>query len=350
MDSAVNVGDYLYFTACNTDFIYRLNLINGTIQIMTAVNFTQKMCQKFSDMVFYDSYIWMIPLNEHRFYIYDIKENTVYSLDYPKETEREAFRRVIVKGKFIWLLHKTSYLIFRIDMETRSYDVYDKFPKSLKKINEKNSNNLNFKNFCNDNDKIYMFKSDSNISVELDCKTGQIYEWDSHTVNEFGLVCNEKIYISPIKNGDPIIIYDCTENKEYRFELPKDTWTDINWYSFWYADECNDRIFFLPHEANYIISLDLDTYRLKCIDANNEKYNTIRKRKNYSAYKTIKYKENTLMIPYCGNTIIVLDKNADIVDRIVLDHNQFFKDELSLLIKYLDFYKPTVQIQWQNMK
>lgn len=333
VDEAVVVGENIFFTAINESCIYKYDFISKEISKEKELSIYPKKIKRFISMVNYRNKIWMIPLNDKCFRVYDIDENIVKSFDIPKEcivnAENTYFRRVVQQDEYIWLIPNYADCIMQINMKDEEYRIFDNWPEDVIVKND----STNFKSISYYNKKLHLFCDNCNYNIILDTYDGSMKKWDVNAKGEFGLVKDDKVIIAPVKTGDKVRMFgynkdiDCF-NKEIVVDM--DVWANEEIYAFWYMESIRDKIYILPHEANYLLILNTFDLNIKKVRLLNGSYRNLYNNEYFAVEKVLKVQDEVVIVSYSGNQLIVLDKNDDIreIIHLIISEEQYNNDEL----------------------
>lgn len=318
-NAAVVVGDWLYFSACYDNHLYRLNLLNKSIEEVCYVPLCRRTISPFESLHYYEGCIWMIPWMGDAIYVYSIANKYIEKYHLPAVgTSGESYRNFrshIVRDKYLWLMPSKCKGIIRIDMGQKSYVEYNNWPEGTE-FNETSQHY--FKMMCMYDEYIYIFNDGCNKSIRLHIDTGEMSEWKLGKDRWFGIMLDQKLFVSPVRPRDnlkEIFINDYHKEKEEI--LPEKIWLEAKYYSYWYPTNIKEYIFFLPNEANGIIMKNIYTEEVKVIDINVDNRNRrLGGENNYSVYQIVSYKDKHVVIPYRGNKVIILNECGDIEEEL----------------------------------
>ena len=164
INASVLVGDKLYFTACNSKWLYEFHIEDGTVLPVVELPCRTVDILKFSDLVSYEGKIWMIPWLESDIMIYDMEQNTVewlqLSFPFDRHSAYAAFRKSVQQDNILWLISYFDKLVLRIDMEKISCKIYKKWAQDVTFDAEVAS--VDFKCMYGEGDTIYVFADGCN--------------------------------------------------------------------------------------------------------------------------------------------------------------------------------------------
>lgn len=350
MGASAIADDNLYFYSDNACGLYRLNLISEEIKKITDMPCNQDCCIQFSSLVYYKDKIWMIPWFADFIYLYDLKNKKLAHLALPEDEGmqpgKDKFRRCVVIGKYIWLLPVYSHFLMRVDMEELSYHLYSNWPAGT----ELSCGGMNFKMMCPYKEKLYLFSGESNKNIVFDTKSKEMQIWNADVHGEFGVVAGENCYVSPNSEKSNIrILPICgrgVKTNKMDIELPKDIWIKEKIYAYWYTDFVNEKVYFLPHEADGILVWSVKDAMLDVVKVNSSDYNSLARWDSYSAYQCIGYGDKAVITPYAGNKLILLDKFNHICKEIAL---RVSDEKFGGLQGFIERVKlPNPQLEWKN--
>ena len=321
MNASVLISDYLYFTTCNTNFLFRRCLSSEDTEVVAELPCTTHNAMKFSSLVYFEGSIWMIPWMEETIIVYDMWNKSIRVLPIPYECEEESrtfkFRKAVKKGKYLWLLPRKTPLLARINMEKRSVHLFEEWPE---KVSFSEEQKMNFISMCATEDHLYLFRygCSHNICVNLD--DGSMDIWDANVSKEFGIVIDNKLFVSPVHGGSSVRCYGLEElNKETLYDLPQWVWIQEKVYAFWYSERAGKYVYFLPHEANAVIRMSLIDGCVDYIDVQTEDYKTLRFNPEfavYEVYEAFGLEDHVWIIPYMGNKAIMIDDKGVISKEV----------------------------------
>lgn len=361
INAACLVNEYIYFTSYNSNWIFKLNIKTNNIEAVHLLLLKDsEMGMKFSGLYYYNDRIWMIPWTSENIYIYNIKNANVEQLPIQNEISEYSkltqFRKSIVQGKYLWLLPCKYPGLIRVDMEEKSYDIYNEWPAN---VSFDESKGMNFKMMTLYNDYLYLFNDACNMSIKMSTKTGEMTPWTAGSNYSYGAVCNNKFYTAPVREFDPIKIISLEDNHISKtINLPDTLWMKQQkyLYCYWYTKTFEDKIFFMPHEANGIIMLDLLTEEINIVNIDISDYKTARVKNNYGVYDVLQYEDDYIIIPFQGNKIVIITGNGIIKEEIILEtesrylnrsayeSSQYNLENFIHELKYTDIKR----INWKN--
>lgn len=342
LNSAVRVREWLYFTACNSSCLFRMNLDNKKIEVVQFLYGCDSRGMKFSGLYYYKGRIWMIPWTEKKIYIYYIDESRTEVLTLPEEMNIDAqyngFRKSIVQDKYLWLLPCRYQGIIRIDMEEVSYKIYDNWPPNTSFDLTKK---MNFKMMFLYKEDLYLLNDGCSISLKLRAESKEFIEWKEGRDQLFGTMDHDKFFVAPVHDRIPLKIIKPYENAR-EIPLPDKVWVEEHYYeySYWYSEQADDKILFLPHEATGLIIMDSFTESISIVDFDLNGYKTLRPNKNYAIYHVEDYRNDYLMLPYQGNKMFLVSKEGKVEREyfITIEREyctQHFSEEEIALRQYL---------------
>jgi len=299
----------LYFTSCNSNILYTLNLDTNIIKPISMIpEDSNKML--FSGLYYYQDCIWMLPWNAKNIYIYNIRsqeiERFLLPIDVSQHDDKVKYRKPIFNGKYLYLLPMKYPGVIKINLNKKSYEIYSKWPNE---ITFPQNRKMNFKMMSFYNQSLYLYNDEVNQSVRISVEDGEMRIWDIGLNKHFGTINNSRLYIPPVKKYSKLKIYDLNNGKEIRsISFNNEIWLDNEqYYSYWYTKTIKNKIFFMPHEAQRLIMLDINTEAVSLINIDTTDYTTIRDHKNYAIYEIHEYGENFILIPYQGNLVIIIN-------------------------------------------
>lgn len=337
VDEAVVIGEDIFFTATNECCLYNYNIITEKINKQKELSVTTANIKKFISMINYNNKIWMIPLYDNYFRIYDVVRKTIRCLEVPKQCimndGNALFRRVVHNEEYIWLIPNYSDCIIQINMEEEDYKIFNSWPKGVDVKKDK----PNFKSASYFNGKLYMFRDNCSANIIIDVNDGSMQVWDLPIEGEFGLVKDGKVIVAPVKSGNTIRIFSLKESNSVYLDteiiLDEDVWAHERIYAFWYMDYIDDKVFILPHEANALLILDITTMNIKTVKLANYKHKNLYDNGLFAVEAALKLGENTVIISYVGNQLIVLDRNNDVKRTVsLLISSDLYGNELKSFI------------------
>lgn len=319
MNASVAVGDKLYFTTCNTNTLYRLDLNSSELHHVTEIPCVTHNAMKFASLIAFEEKIWMIPCAEENIFIYDTKNDSVIRLSIPyayEEGKNAKYRKAVQNKNYLWLLPVRTPILVRVDMHTMMVKVYDCWPEE---ITFPAGRKANFISMCISNDLLYLFRYDCNYNICLDMKNDSMEICDFELSKEYGLVWKEQLWICPTYSGTSIRCYDIDSLQSERTEkVPQWVWADEEIYAFWNPQKVGDKLLFLPHEANAVICMNGTAEKETCICINNADYVTLRKNKQFAGYEAMEVDNGVLITSYMGNKVIVIESKGEVVNEHLL--------------------------------
>jgi hypothetical protein len=359
MNAACLVDEWIYFTSFNSSWLYRLNVESEELEAICLIDNTGN-SMKFSGLHYYNGMIWLIPWNAGYIYIYKISDSGIEQLPVPKEgsdyNRLKRFRKSIIQGRYLWLLPFEYPGVVRVDMEDKSYSIYNEWPEGVYFDKAKKTN---FKMMTLYDKDLYLFNDACSMSIRLSTETGKMTRWNEGYNRSFGDISRDKLYTAPIKEFDTINIINIGDNRIVKeISLPDRIWMKQPQYiyCYWYTKAFENKIFYMPHEANGILLMDSDTERIDIINIDISDYMTPREHKNYAVYDILQYKDCYLTIPYQGNKIVLVDGNGASIREYILEADRkyltidFHENDRFNLREYTDMIKCTdiKKINWNN--
>ena len=319
MNASVAVGDKLYFTTCNTNTLYRLDLNSSELHHVTKIPCVTHNAMKFASLIAFEEKIWMVPWAEEKIYIYDMKNGTIIRLPIPyvyEEGSSTKYRKAVQDKNYLWLLPVRTPILARIDMHTMRVKVYDCWPEE---VTFPKGRKMNFISMCISNDLLYLFRYDCNYNICFDMKNESMEICDFELSKEYGLVWKEQLWSCPTYSGTSIRCYEIDSLQNVRIEdVPERAWADEEIYAFWNPQKVGDMLLFLPHEANAVICMNGTTEKGICIRIDNAEYVTLRKNKQFAGYDAMEVDDGVVITSYMGNKIIVIDSKGEVVKEYLL--------------------------------
>lgn len=317
MNASVLIDDYLYFTTCNTDFLFRKRLSGEEIEVVVDLPCTTHNTMKFSSLVYFESSIWMIPWMEETIIVYDMGNKKITVLPIPYEFEEfntDKFRKAVKNGKYLWLLPKKMPLLLRINMEKRSVHLFEEWPKE---VCFSKAQKMNFTSMYATEDHLYLFRYGCSHNVRVDLNDGSMEVWDADVSKEFGIVTDDKLLVSPVHSGSAVRCCGLKEpDKETLYDLPQWVWIQEKYYAFWYSERVGEFAYFLPHEANAVIRMDLAGGSVDCINVKTEDYKTLRLNPEFAAYEAFGLGNYVWITPFMGNKAIMIDDKGEVSKEV----------------------------------
>jgi len=309
INAACLVEEWIYFASINSSWLFRLNVETNDLEALHILSGT-KTGMKFSGLYYYNGMIWMIPWNADYIYVYKINESVIEQLPLPDEitgySNSKQFRKSIIQGKYLWLLPCEYPGIVRVDMEDKTYKIFNDWPAGI--FFDK-SKKMNFKMMTLYENELYLFNDGCNMSIKMSTVTGEMTEWKAGCSRFFGTISRNKLYTAPVTEFEPVKIIDLESNRIIKdITLPDKIWLRQPYlYCYWYTKIAGNKLFYMPHDANGIIMMDLATDEVNILDTNVSDYDTIRPYRNYAVYDILPYKEKYLAIPYQGSKIVLIN-------------------------------------------
>lgn len=348
MNAACLVKKWIYFTSYNSSWLFRLNIETKDLEALYLLKDT-KVGIKFSGIYSYNDKLWMIPWSADYIYIYDLNNSKLEQLALPKEmcdyNDMNIFRKSVVQGNYLWLLPCRYPGIIRIDMEEKSYKIFNDWPDNIYFDNTKK---MNFKMMTLFDNTFYLFNDGCNMSIKLSTETGVMTEWKEGYNHSFGAISNNKLYTAPVKELETFKIIPFGDSLNIKnVTMPDKLWMRQTQYlyCYWYTKILGNKIFFMPHEANGLLVMDVESEKVDIFDIENSDYQTPREHKNYSVYDVFPYEDSYLLIPYLGNKLILFSRDGVIEKEIILEVDSkylnisFFESDEFHLDQYIDIIR-----------
>lgn len=309
------VENQLYFTSCNSEGLYKMDLNTEEVSCIARLPYVLWNERKFISLCYYHNKIWMIPLNELFIYTYDLIGNQVEQ--YPisclvDESEYiQKFRKVIEDGKYLWLLPSWTKQVIRVDMETESAIIFSEWPKEL--AFEKDMG-VNFTTMSMTPEDIVLFGNAASKNIFLSKKTGKMVFAEKEENGKYSIITSDNsIIISPLREGQPLQVIEPETMEHKKFFLPNWIWNCEEMYAFWYAKQIDRKVFVFSHESNGIVIYDMDKKKIECIPLYHDKYSSIflMDGMNIGIFDVFKVENEYVFLTYNGNTVIWLDEESN---------------------------------------
>lgn len=328
MDAATENDGVLYFTACNTNSLYQMDLTSQKIDILKKLPVYTDKIRKFTALVFHDNMIWMIPRGEIFFLIFDLLTERIRKINVPGLIEinfgKPLFRKPVVCGSIMWLTENFTTYIIKVDMDAFSCEIINTVDWQV----GAKKNQINIQNIVESNNQLFCFKNNCYENVSYDLRTGKITILPLKSNKNFGFVTDDRIYLAPKKYEEEIVILN-KDNYEVKktFSIDDEFKSTPEYYLYWYMKKIGDNVFFLPHEAKAMIIYDEKKDYVKCCRLNNERYRTLAEYQNGVALDDLFCVHNILIgIPYMGNEIFIFDKLGTPIGTINLTINEDYME------------------------
>lgn len=340
MNASVLVDDYLYFTTCNTNFLFRRCLSSEDAEVVAELPCTTFNAMKFSSLVYFEDSIWMIPWMEKNIVVYDMWNNSIKVFPIPYECEEEPntfkFRKAVQDGKYLWLLPKKTPLLLRIDMEKRSAHLFEEWPEEVCFSKEEK---MNFISMYAAEEYLYLFRYGCSHNICVNLKDGSMKIWEVDVSKEFGIVTDDRLLVSPVHSGSAIRCYGLkVPDKEILYDLPQWVWLQEKIYAFWHSERVGKFVYILPHEANAVIQMDLIDGSINCTNVKIGDYKTLRPNSEFAAYEAFGLGDYVLITPYMGNKAIMIDDKRVISKEVTffISVSQITKSHIEKSVYYED--------------
>jgi len=324
LNASVLVGDKLYFTACNSRWLYTFQIENGTILPVIELPCQTTGILKFSGLVYYEGKIWMIPWCESDIMIYDMEKNKVEWLHVPFPTNKQsafaAFRKPVQQDNIIWILSYFDKQVLRIDMAEMSCRIYRKWAREVAFDGEVSP--VDFKCMYGEGNIIYAFADGCRSNLIIHTDTCKIETQKSEGHHPFGVVAGGRVYWSPIKNSECLQYFEIPrtgkeETDIHKIKLPDSIRSDKDKCACGYGQVIDGKIYFLPNSGKAILILDISSDKVQEIPLDIKDYQTYMDDKGFAAYEAITCKEGILITSFAGNKIL-LEKEGRIVKEYTL--------------------------------
>lgn len=319
MNASVLIGEYLYFTACNANFLFRNRLDGGETEVIAELPCVTYNSMKFSSLIYFENSIWMIPGREDDVIIYDMLDQKVSVLSLPYKKEHESgwinFRKAVRYEDYIWLLPCKMPFLIRINMKKRSIRTFAEWPKEVHFDKEEK---MNFFSMCTTGKYLYLFRCGCSHNIRVNLKDGSMEILNMDIPKAYGVVTDEKLYISPISGRTPVHLYDLKEQgKETQYVLPQWVWAQEKFYAFWYAERVGNSVWFLPHEANAVIRMKLEDGSMNFISVGMEDYKTLRTNPEFAVYEAVEQGDGIWLVSYMGNKAIMINEKGATTKTVI---------------------------------
>lgn len=326
MNAAVRVDKFIYFTDAYSPFLYQMDITSRKIDILGDLP-VERSGMKYASMALYDSKIWMVPWEEAKILVYDLKCRKLTEIYFPKSraldrlqinNKRPAvYRKAVSCGKYLWLLPRREKALLCINMENYSFCVVDGFPEEISFDEQKL---MTFKCMALYGGWIYLFSDGCSHNLKVNANTGTMEIWNQDFRSDFGIKLDEnKTLLSPTVSGAPLRIYDDNFGTFEEIELPGYLWQEAKIYAFWYACRIRDDIYILPHEANGILKVSSKNCTLDFVEYSDIEFYSMRPNKGFSGYDVIDLEDMVWVIPYMGNQILQISSDGKLSDVIKME-------------------------------
>ncbi len=320
IDAAVAVDGDIYFTTVNTCCLFKYSIENDITEMVVELPVRAYKTRRFVSLVSFATRIWMVPWGEEYFYLYDLQTKEVELFDIPEKDKwpmtYSAFRRAVSHDNYLWAVPNFSDYVLKIDMHDKSYQLIRDWPEGVGTVTGIDRAGCNFKAMCYNTGKIYMFRDRCSKNIVLDADKDILNIWDIEVEAEFGNICNDIVVVAPVKHDLPIRFYEKgTGRLVKKVSAANVKCGDNELYAFWYTDIVNEWAYLLPHDANKMIVVNMNTLEAKAIELDIEGYKTFRRNENYSGAETVTVSNHTVVIPYMGNQMLVMQ--GDHLEKVI---------------------------------
>lgn len=319
VSAAVQVEQDIYFTTCNTDALYKLNVENKEISYVTALPVSEMLRPKFVSLIYYNEEIWMIPWYEEQIFVYHIGEQQLSYYPAPfllkEKIGTPKFRRAIQDGSNVWLLPYRTNRIIKIDMESRTAEKYVEWESE-----EEIESILNFRMMTQNGQKLYLFRHDYPTNMVVDLSTAKVSTWNTALPKCFGEFLDENtVLCAPEKKGDLLKSINLESGKIEEYHLPDWIWQKEQLlYSFWYMYMVQDKVYILPAESNGIVVYNIETKEIETIDCQIEEYCSCYVKKALLLDEPIVYNKQKYVFQRQGDTVFILSEEDKLQETIRL--------------------------------
>lgn len=319
--SVYNAGN-LYFVACNSSYLYKLNLHTGSINIVSKLKIDNNCLCKFAALIAYKEMIWMVPWLENYIYVYDTVKGMTKRYAIPYLHERVKYRKPVQAGKYLWLLPIKFKGVVRIDMDLMDFDIFDEWPEGVSFPDDRK---INFRMMCAYEGKLFLFRADCSHNIIVDMATGKMTIWNINIKNAFGTIVDGRLYLAPVEKGSEIKIYKLggtgyiPQEKPVCVDISQELSENMQVYSYWYTERSGDQIFFMPHEAKSVLLADAKSGKISSVTVDIDEGNTMRPNPEYAMYEVHKIGEEHLIIPYMGNKLVAVSDEGILQREIMLE-------------------------------
>ena len=322
--AAVIVNDrYLYFTVWYNNLLFRLDLETG-IQEETIIPFEKELIWPYRKLLLYKDSILLIPQNGARLYSYNIETKKFTTvIDYQTDEKKEmGFRDAVLIGSKIYLLSITRKDVYCVDLETfhahfLGLGKYLKgnIPISLKKYGEN----------------ILVFIKGEPVCLLIKLKSGNVNRIRlKHNICYAEVVNDSLIYTSSIQDLDGIYRFDLKSFQEEKLkDIEYKKLKQIESYRYWNNVQIGEKIFFLPHETDCIVTYDLKSNEVDFIMPLQEGYLLQKMQERKPIIDVLQWADDYILIPYLGNKITVIDSKGYLLKTYELQiHSKEIKTRL----------------------
>ncbi len=331
-NAGVQVGNKIYFTTCNTNGLYVLDLESKTTSFERALPSRVNLGQKYSSIEYYRDMIWMIPWYEDDILVYDINKHEIlkYSLSFLFEKKRgePKFRKAIRDEKNLWLLPFYANFIIKIDMIELDISIIGEWAQETKR----GFGAPNFRLMCQLGKKLFLIKDAYPKNLVVDMDSGEIAEWREDIPKSFTYLIDEKTILSPpLENHEPLEVLNEVTGEKEDYLLPDWVWRENREvYAFWYAKEFAGNIYILPTEARAIVIYNKYNKSIKLIDSSMTDNCTLYIHRTNPFYDIFENDEKYYTFPYMGDTMLCLKEGQ-------------IEGDIRLSIKVEDYKKVGIQ-------
>lgn len=316
LNASAYKDQYLYFTTLNDSYLYRMAVNNPDgIEIVAELPVNKSI--KYSNLLFYNDVLWMIPWKERDICAFDVEKKELKKLTLNSDKKYE-FVDAAITDNWLWLLPSEGKEIIRINLQLNTQKVFNDFPNE---ISFSESKKMPFKNISVYDNEVYFFSDSCTHNLIFDHQHDDLIALNSFTHSDFGTIVNSELaVISPTYPREDVILLNMLTGETNAIELPETVWKEAKYYAFWHSKRIDEySVIIVPHEANAILHVNWRKKTVDIIDIPSHSYMSMRPNTLFSGYDIHIVGDEVWISSYMGNQFIVLKGKTNIKQVVDCD-------------------------------
>ena len=308
-----------YFSAGWFNGLVEANIKTGEAKIIAKFPQEKELVADLhAETLYVNDKLYFCPRSTNWLYIYDINKKEMKALDLPENEkyweEREIkFGKILLRGKYLYLLPVNYNQVLRFDIESEEFTVYDDWFSDLKELINYEEEMIKYKGFLFPymvyEDVCVGFVRETNYVLVFDMKAGKFKFIEHQCGNVISVEKNDK---------DPIFI--CEDGKAWRFcnqenkFIYVDTW-EVNVKEIYNVFiKVNDICYFPSILKNGLMLYNVKTKEKIYIEfeTDGKIYENSIGRKWMTPLLLIKYKNDSMYMLNQYNEVIIFDVKSKI--------------------------------------
>ena len=292
-------NNYLYYICLNNNKLIKYNLLLGEIEKVYYIPIKNCKWWPYREMCLYQKKIFLIPHTEKVISVLDLDTDRFYEINddiFEGIQEKIAkFRHCLQEGRNLWLVSAETKQVFVLDMDDNTIEGID--------LSECNCTR-ELGQVMLYGEYIYIVSRDEDPGVRIHRENKTAYVWEPGREICYGAIVDGNIYYASAKKdiggiwrrnivtGDSEVVTSIIDDSE------------IKSYRYWNTTECDRKVCFLPVTSKEILMYDIDNKKIEYIDIIGGEIDNKK-----TLYDLIRYNDGYVVIPYCGEEIVVCASN-----------------------------------------